>query len=71
MHATEINFFLFFWYCSQLQPCPGEVIIDFLAHVEDTKGNNGDKGNLFTGGLGMQYVQIISPVAIYFSVVMR
>lgn len=34
-----------FYAFSQLQPCPGEVIIDFLAHVEDTKGNNGDKGN--------------------------
>lgn len=35
--------------CRQLQPCAGEVIIDYLAHVEDTKGNNGDKGSYYQG----------------------
>lgn len=30
--------------CSQLQPRSGEVVIDYLKAVEDTKGNNGDRG---------------------------
>lgn len=29
-----------------LQPRRGEVLIDTISSVEDTKGNNGDKGNL-------------------------
>ena len=29
---------------SGLKPRPGEVVIDRLEQVEDTKGNNGEKG---------------------------
>ncbi len=31
---------------SQLQTRTGEVVIDYLTQVEDTKGNNGDRGCL-------------------------
>ncbi|CAE1323438.1 BBS5 [Acanthosepion pharaonis] len=36
---------------SQMQPCPGEKIIDILESVEDTKGNNGERGRLLVTNL--------------------
>ena len=33
-------------YFSQMNMRPGESIIDKLDSIEDTKGNNGDRGNL-------------------------
>lgn len=36
---------------SDLKCRPGEFIIDTLSSVEDTKGNNGDKGKLLLTNL--------------------
>ena len=36
---------------SQLQPRKGEKVFDSINSVEDTKGNNGDKGNLMITNL--------------------
>lgn len=36
---------LFFLFFRQMKMRPGEVLIDCLESVEDTKGNNGDRGN--------------------------
>jgi Bardet-Biedl syndrome 5 protein len=36
---------------SDLALRPGEVLIDRLEHVEDTKGNNGERGVLQLAGL--------------------
>ena len=36
---------------SELQMCPGEEIVDSMNNVEDTKGNNGDKGSLIITNL--------------------
>lgn len=36
---------------SQLQPRKGEQIVDSINQVEDTKGNNGDKGSLIITNL--------------------
>jgi Bardet-Biedl syndrome 5 protein len=36
---------------SSLSPRKGEVIVDSINSVEDTKGNNGDKGNLLITNL--------------------
>lgn len=41
---------------SQIQARAGESIIDYLAHVEDTKGNNGDKGKLYVTNLRLVWV---------------
>jgi Bardet-Biedl syndrome 5 protein len=35
----------------QLQPRKGELIVDSINQVEDTKGNNGDKGSLIITNL--------------------
>lgn len=35
----------FFFSFRQMKMRPGEVLIDCLESVEDTKGNNGDRGN--------------------------
>lgn len=40
----------FFFSFRQMKMRPGEVLIDCLESVEDTKGNNGDRGNLHTQG---------------------
>jgi hypothetical protein len=42
---------------SDLRQERGEVLIDHLGEIEDTKGNNGQKGKLFT----MQPATILSP----------
>lgn len=34
---------------------PGEILIDCLDSIEDTKGNNGDKGIDFYKSLFLQY----------------
>lgn len=34
----------FHCWCSQLRTRSGEVVIDYLTQVEDTKGNNGERG---------------------------
>jgi Bardet-Biedl syndrome 5 protein len=36
---------------AQLQPRKGETIVDSINQVEDTKGNNGDKGSLIITNL--------------------
>lgn len=36
---------------SQLQPRKGEIVVDSINSVEDTKGNNGDKGSLLITNL--------------------
>ena len=36
---------------SQLTLRKGEILIDSIPNVEDTKGNNGDKGNLLITNL--------------------
>jgi len=35
----------------QLRPRKGEIVVDSINSVEDTKGNNGDKGNLLITNL--------------------
>lgn len=35
----------------QLRPRKGETVVDSINSVEDTKGNNGDKGNLLITNL--------------------
>ena len=33
--------------------CPGEVVVDSMNEVEDTKGNNGDRGAMIITNLRM------------------
>lgn len=46
---------------SQMQPCPGEKIIDILESVEDTKGNNGERGRLLVTNLRIIWHSHIIP----------
>lgn len=43
--ALSLEDKLFFLFFRQMKMRPGEVLIDCLESVEDTKGNNGDRGN--------------------------
>lgn len=46
IYFSSGNFFFFFFFSfRQMKMRPGEVLIDCLESVEDTKGNNGDRGN--------------------------
>lgn len=44
-----------------LRPIPGEIIIERIDNVEDTKGNNGDQGHLRITNLRLVWYAISSP----------
>eukprot|EP00048_Salpingoeca_helianthica_P020034 m.4463 g.4463 ORF g.4463 m.4463 type:complete len:346 (+) comp4321_c0_seq2:1850-2887(+) len=45
----------------QLELVPGEVLIDSLGDVEDTKGNNGDHGHLYVTNLRLMWDSVKRP----------
>jgi Bardet-Biedl syndrome 5 protein len=47
--------------CRVLELCPGEFLVDSLNSVEDTKGNNGDRGILNVTNLRMIWVSHTRP----------
>ena len=49
--SVQHHFFFFSCVCSQMKMRPGEILIDKLDSIEDTKGNAGDRGRLLITNL--------------------